>query len=325
MSVDGSASEFGIAAPPQRRAMSAFPATGAYMPTDPMDVSKFSRRQRTFSARVSSNRPSVRVEARTYSAMKAAGPDKWMNYDRPKTGREGWWRRDVVDTPKPGAYNLPDFLVDIDKKPSTYRFSAPERECQLADPGKSGELLDPYRYDHKSFLAETNAKKLTYGFKVTERDQAPKIGDGFGDKHLANLDPTMYRTVNFLPEARAERTNSAFKSKYKRHSSGPFVPKVGPSPATRDLSLPLGGSGARHSGTSSFMSGVSRLPSRHTAVPGPGHYTPSDPRPMPPSILAPKRARSKSAPASRLGTSAKKSTNSKIEELDDEEDEDESK
>jgi hypothetical protein len=127
---------------------------------------------RRFSARrVPSSRPSSCVPVGTQ--------------DQERPGSREWWRTYVRDTPNPGAYDLKDFLYDLDLRPGTYNFKGTGRLSKLGnflETGDQGPYLLPGCYDKSDFVQEAAKRPRTYNFKSTDREAGPKIGHGFGDK-----------------------------------------------------------------------------------------------------------------------------------------------
>lgn len=229
------------------------------------------------------------------------------NYEDPVSGREGWWRVTLRETPLPGSYKVVTFVDDLDKRQNAFSFNAVGRRVDAQLYGR-GEMLLPGAYEYEDNIAALEKKPTTYSFKSIQRDGTVARGDGgqaAGDGARAAVDgaqPKEYylnwgkkdKDVNIAPNnyhsedvtainvPKVPVKHAVFKSQIKRFPTKYFKPKDGPSP------------GAYHATTnplekpriveSIFKSKTPRFPSSHTKTPGPGTYTASLQTPMPQTI-----------------------------------------
>ncbi|XP_021349571.1 uncharacterized protein C2orf61-like isoform X1 [Mizuhopecten yessoensis] len=205
------------------------------------------------------------------------------DYDGPISGREGWWRTYIRETPLPGSYETEDFLVDLDKRPHTYRFKSDGRKVDPHPHGKGAVLL-PGAYEIQPFTKRLEQLPATYNFKSIDRGQR---GFNFGrkDKDI-NVSPNAYDMDKYLTLAvdKQPSKHSMFKSQSRRFPTMPFKPRTGPGPGNYEYApeLPL------HPVSSSFKSKTPRFSSSHTIspgsavyrVPGPGSYAKTHQFPM---------------------------------------------
>ena len=77
-------------------------------------------------------------------------------------------------------------MDELHRTRNTYGF----RDCSRAKSAshqrfqKTGQHLLPGEYSTEDFIQSLGKKKITYGFKATNREEGPKIGHGYGDKVL---------------------------------------------------------------------------------------------------------------------------------------------
>lgn len=195
-------------------------------------------------------------------------------YDQPVTGREGWWRTNIRETPIPGSYEMESqgLFYDIDKKQNTYRFKSDGRKINPL-PHYKGPLPSPGEYEHTTFLDSLEKRPGTYNFKTGERHQQDFLNFGLKDKDI-NISPAAYGVENYLTLTvdRQPSKHPMFKSQAKRFPTIQFKPKDGPAPGNYEQQdiLP-----SRVVVSSCFKSKTPRFSSSHTTrlrVPGPGTY-----------------------------------------------------
>ncbi|KAL3874130.1 hypothetical protein ACJMK2_037183 [Sinanodonta woodiana] len=197
-------------------------------------------------------------------------------YEEPISGREGWWRTFIRETPAPGAYGSGTFLEDIEKKPNTYRFKSDGRKIDAHPHGK-GAFLMPGAYEKTSFVDDLNKSLHTYSFKTVQRDATDTLNFGRKDKDI-NISPTAYNTEKFLTLTTEKQPSKhmVFKSQSRRFPTIQFVPKEGPAPGNYEYVMDR----RKQAITSSFKSRTPRFSSSHTRVPGPGTYEQTFQSPM---------------------------------------------
>ncbi|KAK7103224.1 protein STPG4-like isoform X1 [Littorina saxatilis] len=204
------------------------------------------------------------------------------NYEEPISGREGWWRTHIRETPKPGSYDHPTFIEEMRVRPNTYRFKSDGRRIDPTPHGKGATLL-PGAYESKSFLEglDKTPTPATYSFKVTDRDSIDVLNFGKKDKDI-NVCPTSYGTENYmtLTTDRTPSKHMVFKSQAKRFPTLYFKPKEGPAPGNYNYEPP----NSQHVVSSSFMSKTPRFSTSHTKVPGPGAYEKTFQFPIPKTV-----------------------------------------
>lgn len=107
------------------------------------------------------------------------------NYEDPVSGREGWWRTHIRETPKPGSYEHPTFIEEMSQRPNTYRFKSDGRKVDPHPHGKGAVLL-PGAYESEDFLQSLDKKPTpaTYSFKVADRDGFDVLNFGKKDKRV---------------------------------------------------------------------------------------------------------------------------------------------
>lgn len=203
------------------------------------------------------------------------------NYDAPASGRESWWRKDIRETPVPGAYENKDFLLDVESRVATYQF---KNEGRKKDPDtqRKGSLLLPGAYERDDLVADLDKKYATYSFKNTTRDSGVSLG--VKDK-ACNVCPTAYPMENHLSCA-VEKTPSKhhmFRSNAQRFPTIYFKGTTNPPPDRYKYNHPSQ-TDALHPVTSSFQSRTPRFSTSHTKVPGPGTYDKTYQSPMPATI-----------------------------------------
>lgn len=200
-----------------------------------------------------------------------------------ETGRSSWWQSTIKNTPLPGAYNFHDLVHELNSKPiiMTYGFKSSGRK-RNADPSRKGEILMPGIYKTKSFVDEQKAKKISYNFKSTNRNNINAVYIGIQDKAILKSDigPTKY-AKDFKMDIRSPSTNSSFKSQSVRFPTIHFKPKSGPSPNQyenkQDKPIAI---------SSPFKSKTPRFKKVHVLkTPGPGTYAKLIQYPMPKHIL----------------------------------------
>ncbi|RDD42975.1 Uncharacterized protein C2orf61-like protein [Trichoplax sp. H2] len=178
-----------------------------------------------------------------------------------------WWRKEIKDTPEPGAYDIPTFVDDLHRKQQGYSFKTESREKRLPlilEYSKSGQQLLPGAYDKEDFLDVLQRSRRTYSFKSVDREKNANIG--VYDKEV-DTNPAQYEIADFAIHKEPSR-HAAFKSVIKRFPPVPFRPAYGPGPG--EYQIPEKKSNT--SCVSSFRSTIPRLSSSSTKVPGPGSY-----------------------------------------------------
>lgn len=192
-------------------------------------------------------------------------------YESEFSGREGWWRATIKETPVPGSYDVETtgILYELGKKPNTYRFKSDGRKLDPHPHGK-GALLMPGAYDFKDFLATMEKNPATYNFKTGQRDKHDILNFGRKDKDI-NVSPQAYDVDKYmsLTVEKQPSKHGMFKSQSKRFPTMQFKPKEGPAPGNYESHLLVP---ARTAISSSFKSRTPRFASSHTRVPGPGSY-----------------------------------------------------
>jgi len=73
-------------------------------------------------------------------------------------------------------------VADLHKRSASYRFRDSSRSKKPVDLQRKGDLLLPGAYEHKDFLEESAKKLQSFSFKAVDRQNATKIGHGYGDK-----------------------------------------------------------------------------------------------------------------------------------------------
>lgn len=193
------------------------------------------------------------------------------DYETEVSGREGWWRTYIRETPVPGSYDMEQqyLLYDLEKKQNTYRFKSDGRKVDPHPHGK-GAMLMPGAYDHKDFLKKFERDPATYGFKTGQRDKFDVLNFGKKDKDV-NVSPDAYELQKYLTLTveKQPSKHGVFKSQSRRFPTLQFKPKDGPSPGNYESHTLLP---PRISISSSFKSKTPRFSSSHTRVPGPGSY-----------------------------------------------------
>ncbi|XP_064601295.1 protein STPG4-like [Liolophura sinensis] len=206
------------------------------------------------------------------------------NYEPPVTAREGWWRKDIKETPLPGSYETDNFLEEIFKKPNTYRFKSDGRR---REPGlrNKGSLLLPGAYQHEDLAKRLQKNVATYNFKAVSRDARDFMNLGRKDKDI-NVCPTSYSVEKHLTLTTDKLPSSHwyFRSQANRFPTLHFKPKDGPGPGNYEPTMVTSNVIIDKLGTSSFRSGTPRFKSAHTKVPGPGTYERTFQAPMPSTI-----------------------------------------
>ncbi|XP_033733899.1 LOW QUALITY PROTEIN: protein STPG4-like [Pecten maximus] len=227
--------------------------------------------QKRVSVKLTPDKSPVQSTKHPWKDRKALSED----YEGHISGREGWWRTYIRETPLPGSYETEDFLVDLDKRPHTYRFKSDGRKIDAHPHGK-GALLLPGAYEMQPFTRRLEQQPATYNFKAIDRGQR---GFNFGrkDKDI-NVSPNAYEMDKYLTVAvdKQPSKHSMFKSQSRRFPTMPFRPRIGPGPGNYEYSpeVPL------HPVSSSFKSKTPRFSSSHTRVPGPGTYAKTHQYPM---------------------------------------------
>ncbi|XP_072031257.1 protein STPG4-like [Amphiura filiformis] len=203
------------------------------------------------------------------------------NYDAPASGRESWWRKDIRETPVPGAYESKDFVNDLETRPATYQFKNEGRKKD-ADVQRRGSALLPGAYEKDDLVADLDKKYATYAFKNTSRESNRSLG--VKDK-ACNVCPTAYPMEKFL-SCSVEKTPSKhhmFRSNAQRFPTIYFKGTTNPPPDRYDYNHPSI-TAALHPISSSFKSKTPRFVTSHTKVPGPGTYDKAYQSPMPATI-----------------------------------------
>lgn len=192
-------------------------------------------------------------------------------YEPELSGREGWWRTYIRETPVPGAYEMESqhWLYDLERRPNTYRFKSDGRKVDPHPHGK-GALLLPGAYESQDFLKRFEKDPATYGFKTGKRDQFDVLNFGRKDKDV-NVSPSAYDVQKYLTLTidKQPSKHSMFKSQARRFPTIQFKPKEGPAPGnyeSHQITPP------KIAISSSFKSKTPRFSSSHTRVPGPGTY-----------------------------------------------------
>lgn len=192
-------------------------------------------------------------------------------YETEMSGREGWWRTYIRETPVPGAYDLESqhWLYDLERRPNTYRFKSDGRKVDPHPHGK-GALLMPGAYEHTDFLKRFEKNPATYGFKTGERDQFDVLNFGKKDKDI-NVSPNAYEVQHYLTLTvdKQPSRHSMFKSQSRRFPTIQFRPRDGPAPGNYESHQVAPPKAAV---SSCFKSKTPRFSSSHTRVPGPGSY-----------------------------------------------------
>lgn len=197
-------------------------------------------------------------------------------------GRDSWWKGHLRDTPIPGAYEVTDFIQELDavKISKTYGFKSNGRKIS-ADPTPKGKYLMPGLYHRKNFIDENFNKKQTYSFKSIDRENRNGLVIGVQDKHMLNSDisPVKYAS-EYKPVETLPSKHSVFKSQSQRFPTIYFKPKEGPSPSQYDIKSKKG-----IQVTSAFASKTPRFKKVHVLkTPGPGAHTKMLQYPMPKHI-----------------------------------------
>ncbi|KAL8612828.1 hypothetical protein ACOMHN_038083 [Nucella lapillus] len=204
------------------------------------------------------------------------------NYEHPVSGREGWWRTFIRETPKPGSYEHLTFIQEMSERPNTYRFKSDGRRVDPHPHGKGAVLL-PGAYQSDNFLEtlDKTPTPATYSFKVTNRDAFDVLNFGKKDKEI-NVCPTSYKVENYLTLTtdRMPSKHMVFKSQAKRFPTVYFKPKDGPAPGNYQYWAPH----SAHPVSSSFKSKTPRFSTSHTKVPGPGTYEKTCQYPLPRTV-----------------------------------------
>ena len=91
------------------------------------------------------------------------------------------------DTPIPGAYDLKDFVQELQGNPvrTTYGFKNAGRK-KNADPSRKGTALMPGLYKHRTCVDQLGTQQKTYSFKACDRYHTPTALVGYIDK-VCNL------------------------------------------------------------------------------------------------------------------------------------------
>ena len=91
------------------------------------------------------------------------------------------------DTPIPGAYDLKDFVQELQGNPvrTTYGFKNAGRK-KNADPSRKGSVLMPGLYKHRTCVDQLETQQKTYSFKACDRYHTPTALVGYIDK-VCNL------------------------------------------------------------------------------------------------------------------------------------------
>ncbi|CAH1793150.1 unnamed protein product [Owenia fusiformis] len=222
----------------------------------------------------------LKLGTRSRSPEKDEWPRKSEDYEKTKSGRESWWRKDIRETPLPGTYDHYDFIDEVDKKQNTYRFKSDGRKRD-AHPWHKGAALMPGAYEHKDFLSNFDKFNTTYGFKSTKRDARDFLNFGKKDKDI-NVAPNQYTAEKYLTCSVEKQPSKhfMFKSQSQRFPTKYFRPKIGPAPGNYEHTPP----DALHPISSSFKSRTPRFSTSHTRVPGPGSYEKTFQSPMPATI-----------------------------------------
>ncbi|XP_033102492.1 protein STPG4-like [Anneissia japonica] len=133
------------------------------------------------------------------------------DYESHVSGREGWWRATIRETPVPGAYESRDFLADLETMDASCAFKSEGRKRQVQQ--KRGAILLPGAYQQHDLTYNLEHKHMTYTFKNTERTELP----GFRDKDI-NVCPTEYPIEKYLTVStqKSPSKHSVFKSNSQR-------------------------------------------------------------------------------------------------------------
>ncbi|XP_052767423.1 protein STPG4-like [Mya arenaria] len=208
---------------------------------------------------------SLTVQRHPWEGRKALSEE----YEGELSGREGWWRTYIRETPIPGSYELEaqNWYYELERRPNTYRFKSDGRRIDPHPHGK-GAMLLPGAYEHKDFLTRLERDPATYGFKTAERDKFDVLNFGRKDKDV-NVAPNMYGVEKFLTLTvdKQPSKHSVFKSQSKRFPTEQFKPRDGPAPGNYEYQPEL-----PPKVSSCFKSKTPRFSSSHTRVPGPGSY-----------------------------------------------------
>ncbi|KAK3093562.1 hypothetical protein FSP39_017325, partial [Pinctada imbricata] len=201
-------------------------------------------------------------------------------YDKPITKREGWWRTYIRETPLPGAYDSKHFLLDLERRPNTYRFKSDGRKLDPHPHGKGATLL-PGAYEFHHFLEDLERNPATYNFRATDRSKQNFLIIGQKDKDI-DVSPNAYGVEHYLKMAvdKQASKHSMFRSSSKRFPSRPFRPRDGPGPGNYEYSPEK----AKIAVSSSFKSRTPRFSTSHTRVPGPGTYEKTYQSPQPETV-----------------------------------------
>lgn len=190
-------------------------------------------------------------------------------YEIPVSDREGWWRKEIKETPNPGSYDYaPAFLDEISRRPNSYRFKSDGRKIDPHPHGKGAYLL-PGAYKHQDFLYKLDKTKMTYNFKSAKRDATDILNFGLKDKDV-NVSPMEYAVEKHmsLTVEKEPTKHWQFRSQDARFPTAMFKPREGPGPGNYESSTPI----AKHAVSSSFRSKTARFKTSHTKTPGPGTY-----------------------------------------------------
>jgi hypothetical protein len=72
-----------------------------------------------------------------------------LEFDKPRSNRESWWRSGLKETPKPGTYNLPSFTQELNKRRSSFSFKTDGRRRDPMPHLRKGQYLLPGAYTYE--------------------------------------------------------------------------------------------------------------------------------------------------------------------------------
>ncbi|KAM3930834.1 protein STPG4 [Leptodactylus fuscus] len=193
------------------------------------------------------------------------------------TERDAWWLYSFRDSPRPGIYNIRDFLQEAKLNPvqQTYSFKGQGRKKPLSRAG-SGEALLPGCYKIPEFCDLVEQLPRSSSFHATSRSAAAL---GVKDKDI-NTDPCQYNLIA-PPVHQHHCKHFMFRSAVQRFPTIHFIPREGPGPGDYNLE-----SSSSPGISSSFRSSVPRFRSSRSKTPGPGTYDPTRQLPKQPPTVA---------------------------------------
>ncbi|XP_075719874.1 protein STPG4 [Rhinoderma darwinii] len=193
------------------------------------------------------------------------------------TERDAWWLYSLRESPRPGTYNVRDFLDDAKRNPvqQTYSFKGQGRKKPLSTAG-SGEALLPGCYKIPEFRDLVEKLPRLSSFRNISRSA---VLLGVRDKDI-DTDPCQYNLIT--PHVDHQQCKHfMFRSAVQRFPTTYFIPREGPGPGEYNVK-----NTASPSISSSFKSSVPRFRSSYSKTPGPGTYDPTRQLPKQPPTVA---------------------------------------